>query len=280
MTATPARPAISPVLRYKDCPRAIEFLVSAFGFAKQNVFDNPDGTVGHAELRFGPSTAGFSTAGPVSAANPWTNVRQGIYIRVDDVDRHHQRARDAGAAIVMALHDTGYGSREYSARDLAGHLWSFGTYDMGAGAEAGAQTLFPELHYPDGPAAIAWLTRAFGFEKTLEVPGTGAVVQHAELRLGGDVIMLSSAPKSDGFWGDNAQAVCVLTSDPDAHFARAKAGGASIIQPVEDTPWGSRGYFARDPEGFTWGFSNYRPATDVKRVERVIERRDTSERGR
>jgi uncharacterized glyoxalase superfamily protein PhnB len=257
MTAESARPAISPILRYKDCPRAIEFLVSTFGFEKQTVYDNPDGTVGHAELRFGPSTAGFSTAGAVSAANPWTGVRQGIYIRVADIDAHHRSAKEAGAAVVTPLHDTNYGSREYSARDLAGHLWSFGTYDMSVGA--GAQTLFPELHYPDGPAAIAWLARAFGFESILEVPGSAGVVQHAELRLGRDVVMLSSAPKINGFWGDNDQAVCGLTNDPDAHFARAKAGGAAIVQPVADTPWGSRGYFARDPEGFTWGFSNYRP---------------------
>lgn len=37
---------------------------------------------------------------------------------------------DAPAAeIVRPLADTPYGAREYSARDISGHLWSFGTYD-------------------------------------------------------------------------------------------------------------------------------------------------------
>jgi uncharacterized glyoxalase superfamily protein PhnB len=50
------------------------------------------------------------------------------YVAIDDVDAHHDLARSEGADIVMAVHDTDYGSREYTARDPEGHLWSFGTY--------------------------------------------------------------------------------------------------------------------------------------------------------
>jgi len=53
----------------------------------------------------------------------------GIYVAIDDPDAHHDRARAAGAQIVRELADQDYGSREYSARDLEGNLWSFGTYD-------------------------------------------------------------------------------------------------------------------------------------------------------
>ena len=53
---------------------------------------------------------------------------QGIYVHVDDVNAHHDRAKAAGAEIIMELEDTEYGSREYIARDLEGHVWSFGTY--------------------------------------------------------------------------------------------------------------------------------------------------------
>ena len=52
----------------------------------------------------------------------------------------------------------------------------------------------------------------------------------------------------------------VYVADPDAHFVRAKAHGAKIINEPCNTPWGSRGYAARDLEGFIWGFSTYRPA--------------------
>ena len=34
----------------------------------------------------------------------------------------------AGAEIIVGLEDTPYGSREYAARDLEGHVWSFGNY--------------------------------------------------------------------------------------------------------------------------------------------------------
>ena len=52
-----------------------------------------------------------------------------IYAVVADPDAHHDRAKAAGAQIVRQLADQPYGSREYSARDLEGNLWSFGTYD-------------------------------------------------------------------------------------------------------------------------------------------------------
>jgi uncharacterized glyoxalase superfamily protein PhnB len=52
-----------------------------------------------------------------------------IYAVIADPDAHHARAEGAGARIVRELEDTPYGSREYSARDLEGNLWSFGTYD-------------------------------------------------------------------------------------------------------------------------------------------------------
>jgi uncharacterized glyoxalase superfamily protein PhnB len=50
------------------------------------------------------------------------------YVVVDDPDAHHERAVAAGAEIVRELTDTDYGSREFSARDPEGNLWSFGTY--------------------------------------------------------------------------------------------------------------------------------------------------------
>jgi uncharacterized glyoxalase superfamily protein PhnB len=52
-----------------------------------------------------------------------------IYIVVANPDAHYERARTAGAEIVRELTDEDYGSREYSARDLEGNLWSFGAYN-------------------------------------------------------------------------------------------------------------------------------------------------------
>jgi uncharacterized glyoxalase superfamily protein PhnB len=57
-----------------------------------------------------------------------------LYAVIEDPDAHHDRAVAAGATVVRELSDQDYGSREYSARDLEGNLWSFGTYDPTASA--------------------------------------------------------------------------------------------------------------------------------------------------
>jgi uncharacterized glyoxalase superfamily protein PhnB len=54
-----------------------------------------------------------------------------LYLVVDDPDAHHDRAKEAGAEIVLGLKDEDYGSRGYTARDPEGNLWSFGTYRPG-----------------------------------------------------------------------------------------------------------------------------------------------------
>jgi hypothetical protein len=47
------RATVIPCLRYRDAPAAIEWLCRAFGFEKQLVVPNRDGTIAHAQLRFG-----------------------------------------------------------------------------------------------------------------------------------------------------------------------------------------------------------------------------------
>ncbi|NNL70413.1 MAG: glyoxalase, partial [Acidimicrobiia bacterium] len=42
---------------------------------------------------------------------------------------HAERARAAGAEIVMELEAQDYGGSEYAALDPEGNVWSFGSYD-------------------------------------------------------------------------------------------------------------------------------------------------------
>jgi uncharacterized glyoxalase superfamily protein PhnB len=244
------------VLRYRDADAAIQWLTRAFGCTTQELHRAPSGEVVHAEARFGANGVGISTAGAVIADNPWTAVRLGLYVCLQEVDALFERARLAGAAVAAPLNDTSYGARDGSLRDPGGHLWSVGTYPMGSAD--GAPSLFTALHYVDGPAAVAFLCNAFGF-----TPGTiieeAGVVHHGELRLGRDVLMISSSEKACGFWGHDSQCACVCVPDPDAHHEKAAAAGAQVLQPPHDTAYGARGYYVQDPEGFVWGFSNYRP---------------------
>ena len=127
---------IFPALRYRDAPAAIEWLGRAFGFEARMVVDGPNGTVAHAELAYDGALIMLGTARPpesddYSAAAPAPGGTA-LYLLVEDPDAHHDRAASAGAEIVRPLADTEYGSREYSARDPEGNVWSFGTYRPGS----------------------------------------------------------------------------------------------------------------------------------------------------
>jgi uncharacterized glyoxalase superfamily protein PhnB len=120
-------------LSYDDARAAVDWLEQAFGFERSSVHEGPDGTIAHAELRYGDGMIMLGSAGPngfgLKTPKELGAVNQGVYVIVDDgIDAHHERALAAGAEIVRQPNDTDYDSREYMARDLEGNLWSFGTY--------------------------------------------------------------------------------------------------------------------------------------------------------
>jgi uncharacterized glyoxalase superfamily protein PhnB len=131
---------IFPFLRYEDAPAAFEWLATAFGFEKQMIVPGPQGTISHAQLRYGGSLVMIGTAQDdfmnLKSPTALGGATQGIYVHVNDVDAHHDRAKAAGAEIIMPLEETPYGSREYMARDPEGHLWSFGNYAPEIGGAA------------------------------------------------------------------------------------------------------------------------------------------------
>ena len=128
------------------------------------------------------------------------------------------------------------------------------------------QTIFPILRYNDARAAISWLCAAFGFSEKFSVPETGAVVRHAQLTLGTNLIMLGST-RDDGLQspqtlGAATQALCVCVPDIDEHYERARLAGAEITSPPKDTDFGAREYYALDLEGHRWIFGTYQPHAD------------------
>jgi uncharacterized glyoxalase superfamily protein PhnB len=119
-------PSVIPSLRYNDARRAVEWLQEAFGFEPQMVVDGEGDTIAHAELTYGDGMVMLGTQRDDSYGS---HVGQGwLYVVVEDADAHYARAKAAGAEIVRELDDQDYGSRDYSARDFEGNLWSFGTY--------------------------------------------------------------------------------------------------------------------------------------------------------
>ena len=124
------------------------------------------------------------------------------------------------------------------------------------------------LAYADAPAAIEFLRDAFGFEARERFDMEDGRVGHAELVLEGGVIRLASLWPEMGFasprdlTGVHGQTHCFV-DDVDAHYARARAAGATIVTEPADEFYGARMYRAIDPEGHRWTF-----ATQVRDVPR------------
>jgi uncharacterized glyoxalase superfamily protein PhnB len=134
--------------------------------------------------------------------------------------------------------------------------------------------VIPMLAYEDGGGAIDFLVKAFGFEERLRFTEDDGTISHAELTTdGGGLIMLATptpdyvSPKRLRETSEEARkmaevpyvidGVLVDVDDVDAHFARAKEAGATILSEPEDVPdVGVRHYRAEDPEGHRWMFSH------------------------
>ncbi len=127
-----------------------------------------------------------------------------------------------------------------------------------------SSTVIPALRYADAPAAIEFLTSAFGFEALMVVEGAEGVIEHAQLVHGTGMIMLGSDRDNDfgelvGSDGRSSTSIYVIVEDVAAHAASARAAGADIISEPEEQDYGGSSYVARDPEGHIWSFGDYSP---------------------
>jgi PhnB protein len=129
--------------------------------------------------------------------------------------------------------------------------------------------VIPMIAYENGPAAMDWLARAFGFRERVRLLGENGRLSHGEMDAGDGMIMLATpsphyhGPKHHREESDAARrwsevpyiidGVLVYVDDVDAHFQRAHAAGATILSPVEEGQEGKR-YRVEDVEGHRWMF--------------------------
>ena len=121
-----------------------------------------------------------------------------------------------------------------------------------------AQRVTPYLLYEDGEAAIEFVTRAFGFrEVDRSIGAAGGLHVELEVEPGGGRVYVGQPPS--GFRNPAAvgrtSLVHILVDDADAHYERAKAAGARIIEEPNDLPFGHRRYGCADPQGHEWYFA-------------------------
>lgn len=127
-----------------------------------------------------------------------------------------------------------------------------------------AQSIYPTFRYRDAASMIEWLEKAFGFTVNARHMD-GGTVGHAELSLGGSIIMLGEA--RDDAYGrmvggpgqPGGKSTYVAADDVDAVYEAAKAAGAKILEEPVDRDYGSREFICADPQGNVWSFGTYRP---------------------
>ena len=121
--------------------------------------------------------------------------------------------------------------------------------------------VYPSLTYDDLEAAIEQLQAAFGLEVEERILDDAGNLRACTMRYGeGRVLLQPDLPEElHGTHVGQAWSY-VAVHDPDAHWRRARAAGAEVLNEPHDAVDGAqRGYSARDREGNLWSFGNDRP---------------------
>ncbi len=122
-------PTLTPYIVVSDARRALTWYVEVFGGQRRGAdYVNPDGTIGHAEIRIGDAVLMLSEASdlwpdvPVGAPDSRARFSHSLHLQVDDVDAATERARRSGAAVEREPADQPYG-RAAVLVDPFGHRW-------------------------------------------------------------------------------------------------------------------------------------------------------------
>jgi len=121
---------VIPVLVYPEVAQAVDWLCCTFGFAEhlrigshRSQLTVGDGSIVVAAGPPGPEIDSKETKEGRRSHQGGTNYS--VMVRVPNVDRHFERAKNRGAKIVQPPTDYPFGERQYTAEDLGGHTWTF-----------------------------------------------------------------------------------------------------------------------------------------------------------
>ena len=145
-------------------------------------------------------------------------------------------------------------------------------------APEGYNTAMPYLRIRGAAEAIAFYRQAFGAKKRMVLTMSGRV-GHAEIEIGGSVIMLSDEFPEMGIVGPKALNGTTVTmalqvADVDKSQAKAVAAGAKILMPAADQFYGYRMAKIEDPFGHEWilqrEFEKVSPREMQKRLDAMM----------
>lgn len=116
-------------LRVRDTAEAMRFYAAAFGATEIFRLTEPNGRIGHAEMRLGPAVLMLSDPYPEYGMNaPAEDADMGctVHLHVENADAMAEQAVAAGATMLMPPTDQFYGERACRLRDPFGHTWLLG----------------------------------------------------------------------------------------------------------------------------------------------------------
>jgi PhnB protein len=124
-------PRVTSYLVVDGAVDAIEFYKTIFGFEERMRMPQPDGRIGHAELKLGDSMIMLADAFPemdIKDAKAIGGTPVTLTIYVEDVDKTHAAALEAGATETRPVENQFYGDRAGQFVDPWGHRWSVMTH--------------------------------------------------------------------------------------------------------------------------------------------------------
>ena len=137
----------------------------------------------------------------------------------------------------------------------------------------GYSTVTPYITISGASDALAFYKKAFGAEEVMCMKGPDGKVMHAEIRIGGSVIMLHDenpqwhalSPKTIG---GSASSSMLYVPDVDAVMKAAEQAGATVTMPAADQFYGDRCGNLTDPFGHKWAIATHIEDGSPEEVER------------
>ena len=117
------------------------------------------------------------------------------------------------------------------------------------------RSMYPRLVVSDAAKAIDFYVAAFGAEETERYTDDGGKIVHAAVKIGDIAIAVKDEGDGDPAptsLGGSPVILALTVDDADAVGAAMERAGATVIYPIRDQEYGSRGGRLADPFGHLW----------------------------
>jgi PhnB protein len=121
----------TPYLIVKGAAEAIDFYKRTFGATELLRMADPQGRIGHAEIKIGDSVIMLAEEHPAMGYRGPRSLggsSVSILLYLENVDDVFERAIKAGAKAQRAVADQFYGDRSGTLEDPFGHVWTVATH--------------------------------------------------------------------------------------------------------------------------------------------------------